>query len=323
MVLAVMGAAGTCSARIVDPNKFSMHDFATEVIYYEPGDDVNTPGSLFDPFWQRYYDRKEAALGPPSRSVRMYNGGRDWVNPANPPDEANDIVSVGTTADPCRPAAIILAFDHRVAHDSRNPYGIDFIVFGNALFNIGSAWTTGANPELYSISDIYEEPGIVSVSQYANGPWYTYASPIYPRADSFAPTASRRWDSETDRWGAWLDPTRPIDPNLKPSDFYGKTVAQAIEMYDGSAGGAGFDISVFGLPWIQYVKIEQDPDQDPKNPLSPEVDAVSDVTAPGDVNYDLRVDLKDFAVVASRWTGDFRDISDVTGNWLAGVGGAM
>jgi hypothetical protein len=321
-VIAMLVVAKAASSHVVDPNKFNMHDFATEVTYYEPGDDVNTFGSgaPFDTFWHRWYDRKEAALGAPSRSVRMYDGARDWVNPANAPDEANDIVSVGTTAYQGPPAAIILKFDHRVADDSRNPYGIDFIVFGNSWFKTGlTYWVTGANPESYTIGGIYEEPGIVSVSQYANGPWYSYDSQSYPRADAYAPTASRKWDSAAEEWGAWLDPTRPIDPNLTPSDFDGKTVAQAIEMYDGSAGGAGFDISVFGLPWIQYVKIEKDPDL----LYLPEVDAISDVSAPGDINYDLRVDLYDFAAAASRWSGDFRDISDVTGNWLAGAGGAM
>jgi hypothetical protein len=312
--------SAVASARVVDPNRFSLHDFASEVTYYEPGDDVNTPGSWYN---FGFYDKKAAALGTPTRSAKMSTGSMEWVNPLLPAWSRDDVVSVGTTADPCHPAAMVLKFDHRVMHDVRNPYGLDLIVFGNARFYPDiwhGEWMSGDNPTQKVIGNVlYAEPGLVSVAQYANGPWYTYASPVYRRTDSFAPTASRKWNLTASEWGSWLDPTKPLDPNLQASDFYGKTVAQAIDMYDGSAGGAAFDISVFGLAWIQYVRIEQDTDYG----FVLEVDAISDVSAPGDMNYDMRVDLRDFAVIAADYKGDIGDISDVCANWLAGSGAGM
>jgi hypothetical protein len=102
-------------------------------------------------------------------------------------------------------------------------------------------------------------------------------------------------------------------------DFDGVNVAQAIALYDGSAGGTGFDLRWLspedyealktdpqsGRRWIQYVKFSS-----VTAGQIGEVDAISDVAAcgdyqhpipPGDVNKDCRVDLLDFAVLAENW----------------------
>ena len=45
-----------------------------------------------------------------------------------------------------------------------------------------------------------------------------------------------------------------------------------------------------------------------------EIDAVSDVRAPGDLNRDCRVDMKDFAIAARQM--DMEAVRHVVGNWL-------
>ena len=126
-----------------------------------------------------------------------------------------------------------------------------------------------------------------------------------PYADDFAPTASYAWDEFNDVWAEELDPTRPVDPTLAPSDFAGKTVAQMIAAYDGSAGGTGFDIGALGLEWIQYVRIEDDPDSN----VTTEIDAIADVSCcgdykhpypVGDLNKDCTVDTADFAIFSGQ-----------------------
>lgn len=274
-----------------DPN-----DFAADVIEYVQGTGLPEDfisGQLFnDPL---------TALGRPTLTTT----GDGWFIPLNasvpvlpicPAFRSFELVSVGNGGH------LTLKFSHAVADDKNNPYGIDFIIFGNSMQEIqsGPAWQNG-NPEDTVITDVtYWEPGIVSVSR--DGiEWYTFSSGPY--ADAFAPTASYRWDSIDDVWAEELDPTRPVDPEL---DVGGMNVAEMIDAYDGSAGGTGFDIADVGLDWIMYVRIEDDPDTN----LTSEIDAVADVSGcgdyrhpypPGDVNEDCRVDLADLAVLAEHW----------------------
>jgi hypothetical protein len=279
------------AAFVYDPN-----DFAVEVVAYVQGSGVPQDfitGALFnDP---------TAALGRPTVTTT----GDGWhipvsaavpVLPIGPAFRSFEVVSIGNGG------SLTLKFSHPVADDRNNPYGIDFIVFGNAMQAIGSgpAWRNG-NPEDTVITRVtHGDPGIVSVSQ-DGVTWYTFSDGPY--ADSFAPTASFRWDSANDVWAEELDPTRPVDPELNVD---GMNVAQMIDAYDGSAGGTGFDIGRLGLQWIQYVRIEDDP----RTSVTTEIDAVADVSAcgdykhpfpAGDVNGDCRVDMADLAVLAENW----------------------
>ncbi|HSV26490.1 MAG TPA: hypothetical protein VLH60_01235 [Sedimentisphaerales bacterium] len=297
-----------------------------------PGAAIKEPVSPFDLLFRHYYDKPEAAIGPPTRMTRydwFDNEPNEPVNPVFPPWRANELVTIGRgTAE--RPFCLVVRFEQPVADDRNNLHGIDFIVFGNAHATSSSRWPRGGDPTtihiaagLHGVPGIAAEPGIVSVSQ--DGlTWHTYSLPVYPRADSFPPTAAYRWDYEHNRWdvNSPLNPTRPVDPNLKLADLMGLTVAEVIDRYDGSAGGAGFDISVFGLPWIKYVKICDDP----SNFGTTEIDAVADVSAcgdhrhpfpPGDLNYDCRVDFTDWAIFGAAWVGNTADVILITENWLA------
>jgi len=268
-----------------DPN-----DFAMEVVDYIEGSGAEI------------FDDPCSALGRPS----LETGGPNYpdmvpVVPVFQPWLANQVVRIGNGGQ------LTIKFNHPVANDENNLYGIDFIVFGNAFMIIGNNknWDFG-NPENSTVNGLVSaEPGIVSVSQDGIS-WHIYDSNTGPCADDFASTSGYEWDEVNDVWAEQLDPTRPVGPNLTAADLAGKTVAEVIEAYKGSAGGTGFDISIFGLDWIQYVRIQDDPNSE----VTTEIDAIADVSCcgdykhpypVGDVNKDCRVDFLDFAMLTVHW----------------------
>lgn len=150
---------------------------------------------------------------------------------------------------------IEVEFDHQVMDDPLNPYGIDFLVFGNSFFagNSGSV-TESTNMNTYNIGGgVFAENMKISVSQDGNN-WYTYDSGPY--GDSMYPTNAYLWDSVNACWtNTEADFTKPVDPSLTNTDFAG-TAAHAVELYNGSAGGTGFDLAESGYHWIQFIKVE-------------------------------------------------------------------
>ena len=290
---------------------YDLNDFATEVVQYVEGSGVGKDWISGQP-----YNNLNCALGRPT----LETTGDGWFIP---PDESVPVVPVYT---PFRAFEVVtigngghltVKFNHRIADDENNPYGIDFIVFGNALQFAGQAWENGNPEEITLIGSVWADPGIVSVSQDGQT-WFVFSNGPY--ADDFAPTASYKWDQLEDKWTQELDPTRPIDPNLRASDFDGKTLAEMISAYNGSAGGTGFDLRWLspadyaklavdpntGRRWIQYVQIEDDPGSS----ATTEIDAIADVSCcgdykhsypVGDLNKDCRVDFSDIAVIALHW----------------------
>ncbi|MFH1882915.1 MAG: dockerin type I domain-containing protein [Planctomycetota bacterium] len=271
-------------------------DFAVEVIEYVEGSGVGSDWLSGEPF-----NDPNSALGRPT----LETSGDGFfipvdesvpVVPVYPPFRTFELVTIGNDGQ------LTVKFSHPVANDENNPYGIDFIIYGNAyqIIGGGQGWTNG-NPEETIVSgSVAAEPGIVSVSQDGEN-WYYFSSGPY--ADSFAPTASYEWDDVNDVWADELDPTRPVDPNLSVA---GMTVAQMITAYDGSAGGTGFDIGVLGLEWIQYVRIQDDPNSN----ATTEIDAIADVSCcgdykhpypVGDLNQDCKVDYDDFGILIQYW----------------------
>jgi len=275
---------------------YDSNDFAIEVVQYVEGSGVGKDWISGQP-----YNNPNCALGRPT----LETTGDGWyirvdenvpVVPVYPPFRAFELVTVGNGG------RLTVKFNHRVANDENNPYGIDFIIYGDA-FSGSEGWTNGNPEETIVTGSVFAEPGIVSVSQDGND-WYYFSNGPY--ADGFAPTASYEWDDVNNVWAEELDPTRPVDPNLTAANLNGKTVAEVIEIYNGSAGGTGFDIGVLGLDWIQYVRIEDDPDSSAKT----EIDAIADVSCcgdykhpypAGDLNKDCMVDFSDIAVIALHW----------------------
>lgn len=210
-----------------------------------------------------------------------------------------------------KPGTVVVEFDHRVMDDPMNPWGIDFIVFGNTMLDVGEV--TGredpATVRTDSSSEFEAEPGMVSVSQDGQT-WYTFEEG--PFADDFAPTLGYRYDpANADAtlfegnqwWGAPTDPTYPVDPSLvpeagvidgepamfPPARLRNKTLAEIAKYYNGSAGGTGFDINKLDLPpdengrkWFKFVRVTT---HDPNNKrYSCEIDAFADVYP--DLPYD-------------------------------------
>ena len=287
--------------------QYDANDFAVQCVDYKPTD------IIADPLSDLPYDDPNAALGRPTidttgdnRSIPM-----SMSVPATPvysPFRSTELVSLGEGG------SITLAFNHTVRDDPNNPYGLDFIVFGNAWQASTKSWTNG-DPTLVSVTPTASsEPGIVSVSQ--DGiVWYSLTKDAAFRAndpnfirlgadandgpfcDSFAPTLGRVYDPNCPdpnmgTWNAyWAEPTNPtlpLNPSLSYASFSGWTVARVVQTYGYSAGGTAYDInrlslpvdSVTGLKWFKYVRIDDAPGKG-----TVEIDAVSDVSCPGDYRH--------------------------------------
>ena len=217
--------------------------FATELVgdsgtfdgstYKDPNDMVGEP-SLYCPAWGSappdHVSLVEAAWG--DGKITTFDEG-DWAT---------------------------VKFDHQVMDDPNNPYGLDFIAYGNAFFaGDGGFVSDTTDHRTFGIDgSVFAEPLKVSVSQDGNS-WYTYDDGPY--ADSYYPTNPWVWDPDLyDSTGnGWTDVkndyTKPVDPSLTSADFAG-TSYDAMQLYDGSAGGVGFDLAESGYEWIEYIKVE-------------------------------------------------------------------
>ena len=315
-----------CFAAIGMGYEYDANDFATTDVNYVKG----TGGGL-DYIDLTPFDNPNKALGRPTVDTT----GDGWNMPVSAivpvvgvysAFRSFELVSVG------RGGQLILKFSHPVSDDKNNPYGIDFIIFGNTSQSTGGqVWKNGDPAFLIQSSVLVQpEPAVVSVSQDGNN-WYRYSNG--PFADSFAPTFGRIYDpnhpdanigSWNHWWGQPTNPTVPLDPNLTPASFLNKSVAYMSQFYGQSAGGTGFDLAQSGMEWIQYVRI--DVNNNPNMPV-PEIDSVADVAAcgdykhpfpDGDINEDCMVDFVDFAILAQDWlagTG-WDDLATLAGNWL-------
>jgi hypothetical protein len=298
------------------------------------------------------YDDPNSVLGKPTRWIRGL-GNKTYacslVYPAYNTDPNGNKLITTIVED----ANIVVKFDHRISDDQGNPYGTDFLVFGNSFFRGDGFLTPDTDMAKYLIAgDANEsaEPVKVSVAQNAGGPWFTFSNGPY--GDSPFPTNAFLWNRDVNDWGAELDWLKPIDPALNTSDFIGCSVADAIESYDGSAGGTGFDLKDLdpndyaalavdpntGRKWIQYIKVEYLPGGDYEG----EIDGFADVAGggdyqhpAGDLNIDGKVDYSDLALLGDYWlcniTGyknagviadlyedgivNFRDFAMLAGNW--------
>lgn len=198
------------------------------------------------------YTDPTSALGAPSTQTvdpdPVY-GGTFPVDPFDAPYLSSQIVGIGTGG------SLTLQFNSPIQNNSSNPYGLDFIVFGHAGFNI--------------VNDDYSGGGItdgtfyqggdngVTVSVSADGTtFYNLVSPYGTMVDGLFPT---------DGSG---NPLLPVNPALTASDFNGLGLAGIAALYAGSAGGAGYDLAwavdgdnnPVSLASIDYIRLQNSGD---------------------------------------------------------------
>jgi hypothetical protein len=202
--------------------------FASEVIDYNPG---NLPASLDS------YKDPQAALGEPSRVTPGDYGGP--VDPFSPPYLSSQVVAIGSGGH------LTVRLSAPAKNDPLNPFGLDFIIFGNAGFIITNGDYTGGGITDGSLFGANAGTTIVEVSQ-DNTKYYQLNSALAPVVDGLFPT---------DGSG---DFSIPVDPSLKSSDFSGKDLKGIRSLYNGSGGGTGFDIAWTGiqdLTEINYIRV--------------------------------------------------------------------
>jgi hypothetical protein len=222
--------------------------FADTVVSYTQGSGV-----------QSGYNNSSAALGAPTTFIGYQN-----TDPFNPPYQSSDIVGIGTGG------SLTLQFNTPIQNNPGNPYGLDFIIFGHAGFTITNDDYSGGGITDGSLFQGGTADVRVSVS--ADGTtFYTLNPSLTPIVDGLFPT------------DASGNPFLPVNPSLTATDFAGQDLAGIESLYNGSAGGAGFDIGwaidrsdqSVSLPSIDYIRLDVLGDGTPAY-----IDAISVVPEP-------------------------------------------
>ena len=223
------------AASLVSPSQ-AASIFANDLISYNPG-------IGFSP----RFTHSESALGEPSR----VNPFAEVTDPFNPPYGTNQIVSIGEGG------WLVVRLHTPILNHPLNLHGLDFTIFGNAGFIItndfdlttenwiGTPATDGA---LFGQSS-----GTTWVSVSRDGTQFYRLNPaLAPPVDNFPPT---------DGTG---DFHIPLTPGLTAADFAGASLEDIRALYQGSGGGASYDISwaqdaddnpVF-LPEIHFIRVD-------------------------------------------------------------------
>jgi hypothetical protein len=206
------------------------------------------------------YGNPNAVLGAPASWIRdtSSNGGpnqRVAVSPGYGAWNVDVNLNPVVTTVPAG-GQITVEFHPPLRNHQANPYGLDFTVFGNAIFGCNAPLTHASNLAHVNIlaGGDWLEPMQVSVSP--DGlQWYTYPSSNTSTADALWPTLAFQWDRVGQTWGIPTDPCLPVNPALTRANFAGKSLADASEMYAGSAGGTSFDLALSGYASVRYVRV--------------------------------------------------------------------
>jgi hypothetical protein len=232
------------------------------------------------PFGPAPYNDPSAVLGMPATDFYdpfgVFSGGDHFrfvklVEPAFNLSTNQSTKLITTLSSGASNSYIIASFDQPIQDDPAHPYGIDFIVFGNAFYGASGATHDEANMNTLMVGGGgFLEPLKVSVSPGYTGlpgevinepttwPWYRYDNG--PFADTEFPTHAYKWNRAQTNWSAErMDFTKPVNPALTNVIHPGGTslsAADAIDYYNGSGGGTGFDLRVSGFTTVRYVKVE-------------------------------------------------------------------
>ncbi len=210
--------------------------YADELISYDPGVGFVPP-----------FIHAEAALGEPSRA----NPFAEATDPFDPAYGTNQIVSIGAGG------SLVVRFQTPVLNHPHNRHGLDFTLFGNTGFIITNDFDVTTHDWVGSPATdgslFGQSAGTTRVSVSRDGVEFYVLNPaLAPAVDSFPPTD-----------GAG-DFHVPLSPGLTAADFGGATLDDIRTLYQGSGGGASYDISwaqdadgqsVF-LPEIHFIRVD-------------------------------------------------------------------
>ena len=208
--------------------------YATKVLAYNPG-----TGFAVEFGTGLGYTNTLAVLGEPSRITQGPFGGP--VTPFSPPFLSEQLLSIGEGG------SLTLAFATPIFNHPENPYGLDFILFGNTGFNIVNGDYSGGGITDGSLfgNDVTEVS--ISVSE-DNETFFGLNPEQTPKLDVCFPT---------DGSGNFHVPVNPV---LGQADFDQAGLETIRDLYLGSGGGTGFDLDwASGTPEnfaARYVKIE-------------------------------------------------------------------
>lgn len=200
--------------------------------------------------------------GATNRRVKLIEAAYSTAPATNDFNTRNLLLTLGDTAQ------VIVRFDQRVYNNPANPYGIDLLVFGNTFYTANGFVSDSADlntlpltgggfsePLKFSVSPGFTgQPGEIA-NDPTTWPWYRYENGPY--ADTAFPTHAYQWNRATTNWSdETMDFSKPVNPAMCSVISGGLSAADAIDLYNGSGGGTGFDLQASGFAWIQYVKVE-------------------------------------------------------------------
>lgn len=229
--------------------------YATQVISYTQGTGLTPSEAAFnDP---------QAALGWPERFSGQGTPYPSVVSMFSPLFNADQAVALGDGG------SLVLKFDQPITNDPAHPYGVDFIVFGNAGFILGDFF----NLRIASPAELFGDGrGRIEVSE--DGIVFHEIPNIF--ADQLFPTQGYLDGGPFDPIPGSIpaDFRKPMNPALTLGDFSGLSYEQALALYDGSGGGLPVDIGVIGMNSVSFVRISHSGEGDT------EIDAIVVVPEP-------------------------------------------
>ncbi len=182
--------------------------FATSVVAYDSGTGFAAG-----------FTNASAALGAPAAGAS--------VTPFAPPFSKTQIVSLGTNG------SLTLQFNPPIIRNPSNPFGVDFQIFGNSFFGITNGNFSGGGITSGALGGNNTGQTRVEISGDGTN-WFVLNPALAPIVDSAFPT---------DGSG---DPLVPVNPALTTNDFAGLDLSGIHALYNGSAGGSGYQ-----LAWAQ------------------------------------------------------------------------
>ena len=230
---------GTYVAYVCNTNDFAVQVVSTNKI--STLTHYNIPSAVLGPPTLQFYDIYDSRL---TNEITKVVEPEYWTYP----DKATPVIceiSVG--------GYITVKMASPIYHNPNNPYGLDFIVFGNSFYvDIGGSIVNNLTDmdslPIAGLSGTYGHTTTVSVSQDGTN-WFTY-----PYVPFLLPSDAYQWDDFNHVWkNEVASESKPVNPTLNfPS---GAMVSNVVDQYVGANGGTGYSLQPSGLPWIQYIRI--------------------------------------------------------------------